>query len=113
MCIRDRSGLIDGFGSGKKQDGTKIVQALLEELGFGSDEVEMLETVPYSTLAEAYNKVSPALAKQGEYIGGNPIPNEFYVGDPRAVSYTHLDVYKRQWLYSSQAVDVLPAFWKV
>ena len=83
-----QSGLIDGFVSGKKQDGTKIVQALLEELGFGSDEVEKLETIPYSTLAEAYNKVSPALAKQGEYIGGNPIPNEFYVGDPREVGFT-------------------------
>jgi para-nitrobenzyl esterase len=54
----------------------------------GVAEVEKLEAVPYHQLAAAYNKVAPALAMQGEYIGGNPMPNEFYVGDPREVGFT-------------------------
>jgi len=32
--------------------------------------------------------VAPELAKQGEYVGGNPIPNDFYLGDPRVIGFT-------------------------
>lgn len=70
-------------GSG---DGTMIVNAMMKELGF--DNVEQLETVPYARLAEAYKKVSPAIAAQGGYIGGNPIPDDFYMGDPFVVGFT-------------------------
>lgn len=84
-----QSGVIDGFMLEKaEQDGTKIVKALLDELGYTEDEVEKLETVPYPTLVEAYKKVAPALAKQGEYVGGNPLPNDFYLGDPLRIGYT-------------------------
>ncbi|MEK5394721.1 carboxylesterase/lipase family protein [Paenibacillus sp. FSL K6-2859] len=83
-----QSGLIDGFLDTRKTDSTAIVKALLAELNMGVAEVEKLEAVPYHQLAAAYNKVAPALAMQGEYIGGNPMPNEFYVGDPREVGFT-------------------------
>ena len=63
-------------------DGTKIVPALLKELGIPEGEVEKLETVPYYELAKAYNTVSPALAAQGIYIGGMPMVNDYYLGEP-------------------------------
>ena len=83
-----QSGLIDGFLYKGEQDGTKIVNALLEELGFSKDDAEKLESVPYDRLAAAYNKVAPVLARMGEYVGCNPVPNDFYVGDPRLVGFT-------------------------
>ncbi|MGB8453000.1 MAG: carboxylesterase family protein [Anaerocolumna sp.] len=83
-----QSGLLDGFMNAPKDDGTKIVNAMLKELGFTEGEAEELETIPYDRMAAAYNKVYPDLARQGYYVGGNPIPNEFYVGDPRAVGFT-------------------------
>ena len=83
------SGLIRSFvNPAANQNGTDIVKALLDELGFAEDEVEKLETVPYEMLAEAYNRVSPALAAEGKYTGGNPMPNEWYVGDPLVSGFT-------------------------
>lgn len=83
-----QSGIIDGFLPKGEQNGKKIVLALLKELGLEEADVEKLETVPYETLAAAYNKVAPELAKEGEYVGCNPIPNEFYLGDPRIIGFT-------------------------
>lgn len=83
-----QSGLIDGFLPKGEQNGKKIVLALLKELGFDETEVEKLETVPYDCMAAAYNKVAPTLAREGEYIGCNPIPNDFYLGDPRVIGFT-------------------------
>lgn len=83
-----QSGVIDGFGDTSMGDGTEIVKAMLEELGYGEDEVEKLETVPYYELAEAYNKVSPKIAAKGCYVGGAPKANDWYVGDPREVGFT-------------------------
>lgn len=83
-----QSGLIDGFINVPESDGTQIVNAMLNELGFEEKDVEKLEAVPYDLMAAAYNKVWLALAKQGVYVGGNPIPNEFYIGDPRIVGFT-------------------------
>ena len=75
------------MGGGKPGDTSLIGKALMEELGF--DSVEQLETVPYRKLAAAYNKVSPALAKKGEYIGAfGPIPDDFYPGDPFDIGFT-------------------------
>lgn len=83
-----QSGVIDGFVNVPKTDGTQIVNAMLKELGFAEGEAEKLETVSYDLMAAAYNKVWKELAKQGIYVGGNPVPNEFYVGDPRVVGFT-------------------------
>jgi para-nitrobenzyl esterase len=87
-----QSGLLDGLGFGKgafgtKADGTEIVKALMAELKLS--DVEELETVPFADLANAFNKVSPALKAAGKYVGGVcPLPNEYYFGDPRDVGFT-------------------------
>ena len=83
-----QSGLLDGFENNGKTDGTAIVKALLNGLGLKENEAEALETVPYARLAEVYNRVAPAVAAQGEYVGGQPVPNGWYVGDPRKVGFT-------------------------
>jgi para-nitrobenzyl esterase len=82
-----QSGIGD-FGPRPKGDGTQIVNALLKELGFEEGDAEKLEAVPYNEMVDAYNKVSPALIMQGIYIGCNPIPNEFYIGEPKEFGFT-------------------------
>lgn len=72
----------------EKQGGTEVVKAVLNELGLTENDVEKLETVDYRDLAEAYNKVVPALEKQGLYVGCAPMANDFYLGDPRTVGFT-------------------------
>lgn len=75
------SGVDDGgMLASNDGDGQMIVEALLKELELGN--VEDLETVPYYALAEAYGKVSPALAAKGIYIGGAPMKNDYYAGPP-------------------------------
>ncbi len=81
-----QSGVMDGFLPEKSS--TEITEALFKELDIDETEVEKLETVPFHDLAQAYNKVSPALSAEGKYVGGNPIPDDFYLGDPRAVGFT-------------------------
>ena len=76
------------FPTVKVNDGTQIVNALLTELGYAEGDAEKLETISIERLFDAYNKVSPDFMKNGIYAGGNPMPNEFYVGDPRKVGFT-------------------------
>ena len=83
-----QSGVMDEFMDTPKTDGRPIVEAMLKELGFEAGDVEKLETVPYPALAAAYQKVGPKLAEAGEYVGGVPMANDFYVGDPREVGFT-------------------------
>lgn len=65
-----------------KGDGRAIVAAMLAELGFGEDEAEKLETIPYRDLADAYNKVFMSVAMQGGYVGNGPMKNDYYYGEP-------------------------------
>lgn len=82
-----QSGCIDGFVSQPEgADGTAIVTALMKALRI--KDVEKLETVPYHRLAEAYKKVAPKVAKTGAYVGGNPMANDWYLGDPLVVGFT-------------------------
>lgn len=67
-------------------DGTEIIHALMEELHL--KHVAQLETVPYSMLAGAYMKVSPALMQQGKYVGNNPMINDYYLGEPQMTSFS-------------------------
>ena len=69
------------------EDSRPIVQALLAELGLTEAEVEKLETVPYYELAQAYNKVSPAIAMQGGYVGCVPKPNKYFKGEGPVVGF--------------------------
>ncbi|NBJ92430.1 carboxylesterase/lipase family protein [Parablautia muri] len=63
-------------------NGQAIVTEILKELSIPKEQVERLETVPYDELVKAYKKVSPAVAAKGEYIGGNPLVNDYYKGNP-------------------------------
>lgn len=77
-----------GFVREEKTDSRPLVRAILEELGLTEADAQKLETIPYADLAAAYEKVAPDLQKKGEYTGNSPVPNDFYVGDPRTVGFT-------------------------
>lgn len=68
-------------------DARPLIQALLKELNLAEEQVEELETAPYYKLAEAYNKVSPELKKQGCYVGCTPRRNQEYIGNPVEVGF--------------------------
>jgi carboxylesterase type B len=72
----------------RKGGGERIVTAMMEELNISMDEAEKLETIPYYFLAEAYNKVRPRVAEEGYYVGGSPLPNDYYLGEPLDKGYT-------------------------
>lgn len=74
--------------SNEDGNGTEIVNAMLRELGLPENDPEPLETLPYARLAEAYNKVSPAVARSGHYIGCSPIADGYYLGDPMIHGFT-------------------------
>lgn len=74
------SGVIGDTLADCKGSGRKCAEAVMAELGIST--TAELETVPYAHLAAAYNKVSPALKKEGVNVGTVPHPNEFYLGDP-------------------------------
>ena len=69
-------------------DSRPLIRAMLAELGLTEDEVEKLETVPYHDLAAAYNKVSPAIAKAGGYVGCTPRPNRYFLGEGPQAGFT-------------------------
>lgn len=60
-------------------NGKEIVTALMEDLGVSK--VEELETMPYARLSESYSRVAPPILENGGYIGGNPLPNSWFLGD--------------------------------
>lgn len=77
--------LQDGVVGSYAKSGKRMAEVMMEELGVNT--VKELETVPYETLAAAFRKVRTALAAEGEYLGNEPRPNEFYAGDPLAVGF--------------------------
>lgn len=83
-----QSGILEDFIEEKNTDSTPLVRAMLKELNIEEKDIEKLETVPYALLADAYNKVSQTVLGDGGYIGGYPIRNEYYTGDPLEVGFT-------------------------
>lgn len=83
-----QSGVIGDWGEELKPDGRPVVLAMLKEMGLTEKDASQLETLPYERLAEAYEKVVPALQRQGIYTGSTPAPNDFYMGDPKDVGFT-------------------------
>ena len=67
--------LADAEGRGKE-----LAEAVMKELGIRR--VKDLETAEYAALARAYRKVSPALKREGKYVGNAPQPNRYYAGEP-------------------------------
>ena len=75
------SGCIEpGIISPSTGDGTAIVKGILEALG--TEDVSVLESIPYPQLVEAYEKASPAVREKGGYVGQAPIINDWFYGDP-------------------------------
>ena len=72
--------LDDAKGSGKE-----LAQAMMKELKIKT--VKELETVPYASLAAAYNKLAPEFRKAGKYTGCAPKANAFYVGNPMVYGF--------------------------
>ncbi|MGN0977443.1 MAG: carboxylesterase/lipase family protein, partial [Faecousia sp.] len=62
--------------------GEQIVTAMLTELGLTAADVAQLETLPYPELVKTYNKVMPAVAMTGGYVGNGPLVNDWYLGNP-------------------------------
>ena len=61
-----------------------LVGKMLEYLGIGTDEMEKFENVPYKTLVEAYNAVTPAMREAGYAVDGwAPLANGYYQGYAR------------------------------
>ena len=83
-----QSGVLGDWGVELKPDGRQVVLAMLKELGLEEKDAAQLETLPYERLAAAYEKVVPALQRQGVYTGSAPAPNDFYMGDPKDVGFT-------------------------
>jgi len=69
-------------------DGKEIVRAVLNELNILESEVERLETIPYYELAKSYNKVCFTVAQKGAYMGGMPMVNDYYMGEPLITGFT-------------------------
>lgn len=77
------SGVADeGMMPSQTGDGRQIVAAMLAELGLTEADAEQLETLPYPRLVQAYNKVMPAIAAAGGYVGGGPMVNSWFLGNP-------------------------------
>ena len=81
------SGIADGIMY-QEGDPRPLVDGMLKELGLSPAEAEKLETVPYERLAAAYKKVSPPIQAAGGYVGCAPVPNGYYLGDPRKVGFS-------------------------
>lgn len=79
------SGILPAHLPDARGSGRPCVEAMMRELGV--TDVRALETLPYAMLAEAYGKVSPALAAEGVNVGRTPHRNAFYLGDPMEVGF--------------------------
>lgn len=81
------SGVFDGILGTPGRDSRPLILAMLKELGLDEGQVEELETIDYEQLAAAYKAVAPEIGKQGLYTGNCPIPNDFFLGDPRKAGF--------------------------
>ncbi len=79
------SGVIGPLLADSRGSGREMAEAVMKELNI--NDVKELETVSYHRLSDACRKVSPALEKEGKYVGGTPHPNEFYRGVPEAAGF--------------------------
>lgn len=68
---------VSGDSKGSQRE---LVLAMMKRLKIRK--IRDLETVPYASLAAAYNALSPLAARMGHGIGGTPEKNDWYLGDP-------------------------------
>jgi para-nitrobenzyl esterase len=81
------SGVIDGLAAPPRDD-RAVAKAILEELGLGEGDGEKLETLPFPTLARAFNRANRKLRKQGIFLDWGPQANDWYPGDPLQTSFS-------------------------
>ena len=79
------SGVYDSKAVDSK-DSTKIVKAIMKELGV--DSIPALQAVPAQAAIDAFNKVKPALIEQGVSTFFGPIPSANYPGSARTVGFS-------------------------
>lgn len=77
-----QSGVLEDFIDEENTDAKPLIRAMLKELNMEESDIEKWEDMPYRELADAYNKVSNKVLAEGGYIGGHPIRNSYYMGDP-------------------------------
>lgn len=77
-----QSGVLEDFIDEENTDAKPLIRAMLQELNMEESDIEKWEDMPYRELADAYNKVSDKVLAEGGYIGGHPIRNSYYMGDP-------------------------------
>lgn len=73
------SGILDKHNEADMPCNTDMVKEMLCILG--SDDVKILERVPYAALSDAFQKVSGRKSGQAGYHGWHPVPNHYYLGD--------------------------------
>lgn len=83
-----QSGILEDFIDETNTNVRPLILAMLDELHMEENDIEKWETLPYRVLADAYNKVSDKVLKDGGYIGGHPIRNSYYLGDPLQVGFS-------------------------
>lgn len=64
------------------KDSREFIAAMLSELDLTVNEVEKLETVPFSELAATYQKVAPRFYMKNEFFAWGPIKNDHFLGIP-------------------------------
>ncbi|MBQ0001777.1 MAG: carboxylesterase/lipase family protein, partial [Clostridiales bacterium] len=79
------SGVVGTLLSDQAGSGKELAEAMMKALKIKT--VKELEKVPYGHLAAVYNKLVPEFEKAGKYVGGAPMPNAYYAGDPQKVGF--------------------------
>lgn len=69
------------------ENGRRIVDALLSELGLKADEVERLAEIPFRELSAAFERAQAELRRQWVYCGETPLPDRFFLGDWKEIGF--------------------------
>lgn len=76
-----------GMVSPADYDAHPLIDAMLSELKISPENIEEIEKIPYEALAVAYLKVKGPIEEAGGYVGGTPVPNDYYVGEPEEIGF--------------------------
>lgn len=76
------SGVFSSISSGEEVKGRELVLEILHQAGLKEDDVDRLAGIPSQRLIEAVNAAEKKFSGEGKYVEWNPVPNDWYVGDP-------------------------------
>ena len=74
------SGVVGPDLADSEGSGGPLIRAMMKEIG--TEDVRILESVPYQQLVAAYEKCAPAIRAAGGNVGTTPHPNAYYAGSP-------------------------------